>query len=164
MTMPVIFCPGNHCWKDIDGTTKNMYDRLKPVMKNPEFDYIDFGEFAIVTVDDGLKQITDNQLACLKQAIDSGKKILLVVHAPINLGEFGEEYVNKLSPYFFLGAKGDCENAFEFNHIISENEDSFIAVLAGHIHAFAEGKIGKSLMQYTTSSGLIGACREIIIK
>ena len=39
-----------------------------------------------------------------------------------------------------------------------------LAVLAGHIHMNYEEKITEKLMQYTASSGLIGAGREIIIK
>ena len=36
--------------------------------------------------------------------------------------------------------------------------------LCGHIHSAREYKITENLMQISTSSGLIGACREIIIK
>ena len=87
-----------------------------------------------------------------------------MVHAPIYLGESGEELKNKLSPYFLVGVEGDPENAIEFNKLIKENDEKIIAVLAGHIHFFYEGNVTDKLKQYTTSSGLIGACREITVK
>ena len=89
---------------------------------------------------------------------------MLVVHAPLNIGEFGEGLSKKLSPYFLQGVEGDPENAFKFNEIVKNNDDKIIAVLAGHIHCFYEGKATEKLWQMTTSSGLIGAGREIIIK
>ena len=161
---PIIYCPGNHAWISEDGTRGNQYDRIKPFIKDPECDSFDFGEFEIVTVDNGTKNITDRQLAFLKEKLSGEKKILLVVHAPIYLGESGEELKNKLSPYFLVGVEGDPENAIEFNKLIKENDEKIIAVLAGHIHFFYEGNVTDKLKQYTTSSGLIGACREITVK
>lgn len=162
--IPVVYCPGNHDWISESGEHLNQYERIKPITKNPACNSFDFGEFEVVTVDNGNKQITDYQLDFLKAKLNSNKKILLVVHAPLNLGESGEELKNRLSPYFLLGVDGDCSNAYKFNSLVKENDDRIIAVLTGHIHAFHEGNITDNLKQYSTSSGLIGACREIIIK
>ena len=160
----IIYCPGNHASHDEYGNHRNMYDRFKGLIDSPEIDVVDFGEFEIVTVDNGAKQITDYQLTRLKEEIDKGKKILLVLHAPLNLGEFGEQMRKKISGYFLLGVEGDGENAFKFIDLIKENDKSFIAVLAGHIHTAVEYPITDNLIQYTASSALIGYGREIIIK
>lgn len=72
--------------------------------------------------------------------------------------------IKEKSPYFLLGVKGDSENCFKLNQLIADNSDKLIAVLAGHVHCFFEDSIKGSLNQYTTSSALIGAGREIIIK
>ena len=162
--VPVIFCPGNHCSMDINGEYKNMYHKISKVIPNPEYSSYEFEDFNILTFDNGTKKITDNQLKFLEEKLKENKKILMVLHAPLNLGEFGKEYVNKMSPYFFQGVAGDTENAFKFNELVKENDDRIIAVLAGHIHSFAEGKLTNNLMQYVCSSALIGAGREIIIK
>ena len=163
--LPVIYCPGNHDWMDITGVHGvNQYHRLIPVIKSPACDSHDFGEFEIVTIDNGTKNITDKQLEFLKEKLNGDKKILLVVHAPLYLGESGEEIRSKMSPYFLMGVEGDCENAHLFNELIKENDQKIIAVLTGHIHAFHEGNITDNLKQYSTSSGLIGSMREIIIK
>ena len=100
----------------------------------------------------------------MRAEIESGKKIVLVLHAPLNLYEFGAETGKILDPYFLMGSEGDSENAFEFVRLVKENDSHFICVLAGHIHAAQEYKITPNLMQITTSSGLIGAGRQIIIK
>lgn len=162
--LPVIYCPGNHASLSTDGVYSNMYDRLAPIIKNPAFDVFDMGEFEIVTVDNGLKQITDDQLSRLQKEIEGNKKILLVIHAPLKLGEFAEKMNDKLEDYFFCGADTDEKNAHEFVRLVKENDDRFIAVLAGHIHGATEYHITDSLMQYTASSGLIGYGREIIIR
>ena len=162
--LPVVYCPGNHAWISEDGTRMNQYDRIKPFIKNPECDSFDFGEFDIVTIDNGTKNITDRQIEFLKEKLSGNKKIVLIVHAPLYLGESGETLKNNLSPYCLAGVEGDCQNALEFNSIVKANDEKIIAVLAGHIHAFHEGNITDNLKQYTTSSGLIGACREITIK
>lgn len=162
--IPIIYCPGNHCSMNINGEHVNLYDKIKDVIPNPSFASYEFDDFSILTFDNGEKKITCEQLDFLKEKLNGEKKVLIVVHAPLNIGEFGKEYVKKLSPYFFLGVEGDCENAFKFNEIIKENDEKIIAVLAGHIHSFAQGKLTDNLMQYVCSSALIGAGREIIIK
>lgn len=163
--LPVVYCPGNHDWVNEAGEHNVcQYNRLMNAIKNPECDSYDFGELELVTIDNGTKMITDKQIEFLKSKLGTDKKIVLVVHAPLYLGESGEEIRSKMSPYFLCGVEGDPEKAIEFNRIVKENDDKIVAVLAGHIHAFHEGKLTDSLTQYTTSSGLIGACREIIIK
>ena len=163
--VPVIYCPGNHDWINEAGEHNvYQYHRIMPIIKNPDCDDYDFEEFKVVTIDNGTKMITDKQIEFFKSKLSSDKKIILVVHAPLYIGESGEEIRSKMSPYFLCGVEGDPQNAIEFNRLVIENEQKIIAVLAGHIHAFHEGKLTDNLKQYTASSGLIGACREIIIK
>ena len=159
----VVYCPGNHAHHDEKGVHRNMYSRFEGLIENPELDVFDFGEFEIVTIDNGTKQITDNQIKRFKQELEKNKKILLVLHAPVKLGEFGEIMGAKIGNYFLL-SEDDGENARELLRLIKENDERLIAVLAGHIHGSVEYHITDKLMQYTTSSALIGKGREIIIK
>ena len=162
--LQVIYCPGNHDWINEFGEHLNQYDRINPIVKNPDCDSFDFGEFEIVTIDNGTKQITQRQIDFLKEKLRNDKKILLVLHAPLYLGDSGEELKAQKSPYFLAGVDGDSPLTIEFNRIVEENDSKIIAILAGHIHAFHEGNVTDKLKQYTASSGLIGACREIILK
>lgn len=159
----VIYCPGNHAHHDEYGVRRNMYERFEGLISSPEFDVFDFGEFEIVTVDNGMKQITSNQVKRLNEEIVKNKKILLVLHAPIKSGEFGQIMGEKIGDYFLL-SKDDGENARAFIEAIENNDDRFIAIFAGHIHGSVELSITKNLIQYTTSSALIGKGREIVIK
>ncbi len=161
--IPVIYCIGNHGYINENGEHLNQYDRLKDIIPRPEYDSIDFEEFDLLTFDNN-KPITDSQLEFLKEKIASNKKLLLVEHKPLLLGEFGERLFNEIGAYFFIGNENDTENTKEFVNLVKENSHRFIAVLCGHIHSAKEYKITENLMQITTSSGLIGACREIIIK
>ena len=162
--IPVIYCPGNHESISENGEHINQYERLVDVINEPSANSVDFGEFEIVTIDNGTKKITDSQISYLENKFETNKKILLVVHAPLNLGEFGSRMIKEKSPYFLLGVKGDSENCFRLNRLVMENSRKIIAVLTGHVHCFYEGAIDECLNQYTTSSALIGAGREIIIK
>ena len=162
--LPVIYCPGNHESLDIDGKYKNLYKRLTPIIKNPSFDMWDYGEFKIITIDNGTKNIADNQIDNLLLELKEDKKILLVLHAPLRLGEFGDLSTSKFGSYFVMGVDGDPENVHRLIQIIDENQDKFIGILAGHVHTSFESPVGDSLMQITTSSALIGVGREIIIK
>jgi len=163
INVPIIYCLGNHDYMDIDHGYTNPYEILKPFTKHPEFNIIDYDEFTILAVDNN-KQISDSQLALLKEQIEGDKKLLLVEHKPLLLGEFGEKHLDRIGAYFFLGTERDNEKTMEYVNLIKENSNRFIAVLCGHIHFASEYKITEDLMQISTSSGLIGAGREIIIK
>lgn len=162
--LPVVYCPGNHAWISAYEGWGNYYDQLAPIIKNPAFDVYDFGEFEIVTVDNGRKNITDYQLERFKKELAGDKRILLVIHAPLNMGEFSEKMTGFLANYHLCGAECDPPNTHEFLRLVKENDRRFIAVLAGHIHGATEHRITDRLMQYTASSGLIGFGREIIIR
>ena len=159
-----VYCPGNHATHDEHGNHRNMYERFKGLIDNPEIDVTELEELKIVTIDNGTKNITQNQINRFRQELDTDKKIILVVHAPLKLGEFGEVMGKKLENYFLMGAEGDGENAHELLRIVKENDERLIAVLAGHIHGAVQHPVTDKLVQYTASSGLIGYGREIIIK
>ncbi len=162
--LPIIYCPGNHCSMNEYGEHINQYDRIKDLFpSSPYFQAFDYEEFEIIAVDNNLP-ITDGQLNLLKEKILSDKKLLLIEHKPLLLGEFGEIMLEKIGSYFFMGTKNDDDNTMEFVNLVKENSHRFIAVLCGHIHSAKEYKITDNLMQISTSSGLIGAGREIIIK
>ena len=160
----VIYCLGNHATHDEYGNHRNMYDRFEGLVENPDFDIFDFGEFEIVALDNGSKTVTPSQLEKLKNEIQKGKKILLVIHIPLRIGEFGKIMGEQIGGYFLMGSDGDDASAFELNRLVEENASSFIAILAGHIHTSVEHNVSENLKQYTTSSSLIGYGREIIIK
>ena len=163
LQIPVIYCLGNHAYINEEGNRLCQYDRLSQLIKSPELASYDFGEFELIAIDNN-KPISENQLAFLKEKLESNKKLLLVEHKPLLLGEFGEKLLDKLGTYFFVGTENDADTTKKFVNLVEEHSDHFIAILCGHIHSAREYKITENLMQISTSSGLIGAGREIIIK
>ena len=161
--VPVFYCLGNHEHLNENHDKVNQYDRLKDLTSTPEYCSVDYEDFELLIVDNN-KPISIEQLNFLKDKIASGKKLILVEHKPLLLGEFGEKMLDKIGEYFFIGLDKDDDITKEYVNIIKENDSHFIAVLCGHIHSAREYKITENLMQISTSSGLIGACREIIIK
>ena len=161
--LPIIYCPGNHEHIHISGKRQNMYDWFEDLIPHAAFDCRDFGDFDVVTLDNGQKIITDEQLAAMRAHISKGKKTVLVLHAPLAMGEFYEKMREKIGSYFWFGAPTDDENVHAMVDLIRENASQFICVLGGHIHGFVELPVAENLVQYTTSSGLIGSGREIIL-
>lgn len=162
--IPIIYCPGNHESIYVDGTHTRLYEKLKPVMDKPAFDKVDFDEFKVITIDNATKDITDEQLDLLSKEVKEEKKILLVVHAPICIGEFGREAISKFGSYFVMGIENDPPNTHKLIDIINNNIEKFICILAGHVHTNFEASVSGNLKQITTSSALIGVGREIILK
>lgn len=161
--IPVIYCLGNHEHLNENHDKINQYERLKDLTKSPEYSSVDYGDFELLVIDNN-KPISKEQLNFLKDKIATDKKLLLVEHKPLLLGEFGEKLLDRIGEYFFIGLENDDETTKAYVNLIKENDSHFIAVLCGHIHSAREYKITENLMQISTSSGLIGACREIIIK
>lgn len=162
--IPVIACLGNHAMINVNGEHFNQYDRVKRVVTNPEMDSFDFGEFEVLTFDNGRPDITKEQIEFLNGKLKEDKRYILVVHKPLNLGEFGEKLKGEVGSYFFMGTDNDTDLAKEFVGIIERNSDRFIAVLCGHIHTAKDFEIAENLRQISTSSGLIGAGRKITVR
>jgi 3',5'-cyclic AMP phosphodiesterase CpdA len=162
--VPVIYIPGNHEHMDEKEAHRNCYDLLTPIMLDPAFRVFDYGEFEIVAFDDAQKDATDEQIAALEAECAKGKPIVLLVHIPINLGYFKTTVRSQIGHYFLFGVEYDTENARKLVDVIARPDNNIVAILAGHIHYTAEGEFTEGRMQYTTSSGLIGGCREITVK
>lgn len=163
-SIPVVYCPGNHEYMSEE--KKNIYQkhRLAGLVDELGIQVVDYNEFLLVAFDNGSDEITDYQVNKLKELIKTNKKLLLVAHKPLLLGEFGEELLNKIGSYFFMGKETDSENTKNILNLVKENDNHFIGVLCGHIHSAHEYKITEKLVQISTSSGLIGAGREITIR
>ena len=165
ISIPIIYCPGNHEHMDENGNKFDDCDaRIKEILPKAEFDSIELDEFKVIAIDNGGMDVNEKQLELLKAELQGDKRILLIQHKPLNLGCFGKELLDKIGSYFFMGTEHSSNVTKEFVELINQNSEKFIAVLCGHIHAAKEYEIANGLLQISTSSGLIGACREIIIK
>ncbi len=164
LPIPVIYCPGNHEYMSEAEKNIDQKHRLTGLVDESGIKVIDYDEFLLVAFDNGGDMITDYQVSKLEELIKTNKKILLVAHKPLLLGEFGDKLLDKIGSYFFMGKEADSDNAKRVVKLVKENDSHFIAILCGHIHSAHQYKITENLNQISTSSGLIGAGREIIIK
>lgn len=162
--MTVVYCLGNHEYMSATEKNVDQKNRLVGLIDVDGVHIIDYEDFLLVALDNGSNVITDYQVEKLEELIKTNKKILLAMHKPLLLGEFGENLLDKIGSYFFIGKENDCENAKKIVRLVKENDDHFIGVLCGHIHSAYEYRITEKINQISTSSGLIGAGREIIIK
>lgn len=164
LPMPAIYCPGNHEYMSEIEKNIDQKHRLIGLLDTKGIEAIEYDDFLLVAFDNGSDIITDYQIEKLEELINTNKKIILAMHKPLLLGEFGDNLLSKIGSYFFMGKESDCKNVKKIVSMIKENDDRFIAVLCGHIHSAHEYKITKNLKQISTSSGLIGAGRIITIK
>ena len=134
---------------------------------SPGFWVRDFGEFVIVGMDDGDKEIREEQLELLQKQFEVGKPILLLIHIPILTQaimppvqqKWGEDGPN----YFLLGQESDTELSRCFCHMLADPVAPVAAVFAGHIHLSHAGEIIPGRMQYVSGPAFEGRIRKYVI-
>lgn len=164
LPIPVIYCPGNHEYMSAVEKNIDQKWRLTGLVDENGIQAVNYDDFLLIAFDNGGDLITDYQVQELGNLIKNNNKILLTLHKPLLLGEFGNKLLDKIGSYFFMGKEKDCENAKKIVRLVNDYDDHFIGVLCGHIHSAHEYKITENLKQISTSSGLIGAGRIITIK
>lgn len=130
-------------------------------MKN-EIQTIDLGDMVIVGLDNSQRKISVAQLDALKRFVEDGKPILLVMHVPI-MNDENRELLLKSGVYFQLNYDGCPKENLEFIDFIKENGNSFVAILAGHLHYSNVSKISDEVTQYVTSQGVTGNIHRYVI-
>jgi hypothetical protein len=151
---PYLFCCGNHEYPSA------LFQDL--CQGNTDLNYVDFGEFMVVSINNPTRTITISQLRAFEKLLDLKKPIILAMHIPImtkyNLAEF-----MKLDSYYSM-KYNDCDEITRsfIDMVCSSSEVK--AVLCGHTHGSISSLIAPDKPQYCCSSGLIGSVNKIIIK
>lgn len=153
---PYIAVCGNHENKD-----EIPEGNAVSAMKN-EIQYLDLGDMVIIGLDDSKREISESQIAFLKARITDDKPILLLMHVPI-MTDGNREKLLKSGEYFQLNYNGCPSRNLEFIKLIEDNSDSFVAVLAGHLHYPNVSEIAGGLTQYVTGQGVTGNIHRYII-
>jgi len=129
---------------------------------------VDFGEFALVGLDNGDKRMQEEQLDLLEQAFQAGKPLLLLIHIPIITEAILEPVRQKWGEngpdYFLLGKETDTELSRRFCRMLADTEAPIAAVFAGHIHLSHAGEIIPGRMQYVSSPAFEGVIRKYILE
>ncbi len=160
---------GNHERSGVEPAgSRDFYPAYADLMHgSPGFWTHDFGEFVIVGMDDGDKQIREEQLELLQKQFEAGKPVLLLIHIPIMTEaimppvqhKWGQDGPN----YFLLGQERDTELSQRFCRMLADPAAPIAAVFAGHIHLSHAGEIIPGRMQYVSSPAFEGRIRKYMI-
>ncbi len=127
-----------------------------------EIQVLSLGDMIIVGIDNSKRTISRAQIDFIKEKINEGLPILIVMHIPIMTDENHEKLSNS-GEYFQLNYDGCPAENIEFVNLLKDNSDKFIAVLAGHLHYSNTSVIANSLTQYVTGQGITGNINKYII-
>jgi len=162
---------GNHeraCCSDEEKETRGFYRFYSDLMcHSPAIWVRDFEEFMIVGIDNGDKNIRQEQLEALKKLFALKKPILVLLHIPIISEAILPPVQNKWGEqggtYFLLGQPDDPVLSRQFCKIIKDPLSPIAAVFAGHIHLFHSGELSPGRMQYTSAPCFEGVIRKYVI-
>ncbi|MGD9909900.1 MAG: metallophosphoesterase [Candidatus Izemoplasmatales bacterium] len=151
---PFLYSLGNH--------ESPSYQFQELCQGKTDFNYIDLNDFFIVSIDNSLGKISQQQLESLKNLIETNKPILLAMHIPI-MTELNETDLSKLDSYYSIKYSHCDETTSQFINLIT-NASEIKAILCGHTHGSILSYIAPNKPEYCCSSGLIGKVNKIIIK
>lgn len=153
---PMMAVCGNH-EKEAEIPEEGLISMMKkPVQK------IEFDDLIIIGFDNSQRVITKEQNDALKQALSSGKTVIIAMHVPI-MTVGNEQALRRAGEYFQLNYDGCSEENLEFINTIKANAGSVAAVLAGHLHFICNSEITEGVTQYVSSQGITGNLNKYII-
>jgi len=160
---------GNHERSGVEPAgSRDFYPAYADMMYgSPGFWTRDFGEFVIVGMDDGDKQMRQEQLDLLEKQFGQGKPILLLIHIPILtdaiMRPVRQKWGENGPDYFLLGQETDTELSRRFCSMLADPSAPVAAVFAGHIHLSHAGEIIPGRMQYTSGPAFEGVIRKYVL-
>ncbi len=179
--LPYLYTAGNHDWH-YEGMAGSLFDlradwiqkRLLPLYQqnDPLMQVKELHGVRIVVLDNSNYQVTEAQLAFLKQQLSYGQPLLLQVHIPlyapgrsVGYGCGHPEWGAKTDRNYELERRerwpvnGHTATTLEFHRTVF-NSPQVIGVLAGHIHRPSLDIIN-GIPQIVSEANAVGACLEI---
>ncbi len=157
-----VFCIGNHDW-----THARDYQSEEQRKKNmPRFNGIfrkdgngdcelyvrDYGDFALVSIDDGRGTVSKKALDTLKNFAKSKKNVIILMHIPVYADTLTEDCVKVWGGDGCIGSEETkwridavTEEFVEFLH---SEESTVSAIIAGDIHFDHTDRISEKTVQY----------------
>jgi len=149
LSVPWLAVCGNHD-KARDIPDGYLFSRVKQPVQ-----LLDLGDLVLFGIDNSERAITAQQNEALRQALTLGKPLVIVMHIPI-MTEGNKELLTDCGEYFRLNHPDADRETLEFIHILEQNTDRILAVLAGHLHFGNISEIAPGLTQYVSSQGILG--------
>jgi len=153
------------------------YDLVQAHFKNNLlFDSRILGGINFVAVDDGYYRFDKDQLARMKQEIEKGLPIVLMMHNPLFTPDLNqalldmgnscgyctgapEAFMTNYDDYRYRQQKPDEDTLAFMDYIYSQ--PLIKCVLAGHMHYDFDTRLPSGIMQYVTGAGYRECAREI---
>ncbi len=155
--------PGNHDHVD-DGEEGDTAEAFRQVMGDvPQYFVEEWDGFDILGFADGFVKVTDEQVSFLENRLNTGKPVIVLLHAPIYTEKTREAVYPMWGYNWMIGDPGRPEGKqtdanFRFRDILAQS-DAVKAVITGHVHTSSQGD-----KQYTTAPAFAGNYRIIKIK
>lgn len=160
-----VFAPGNH---DIieDNSSENLKDLFNEITGGCyEFRKIEYGEFNIIAINDGRIEINENQYLMTKKALDTNKKSIILLHAPVYHTEQKDAVWNYWGYNWMIGEEQQSETNRRFLKLLEDNRNKIAAIFAGHVHmALGDNLQNQALLpQYIAAPCFCGYLRVVNI-
>lgn len=168
--IPWLYSMGNHDFEyGSEYFSKTAYAEYLPRLKeisdtNSGFQIMEQEDFLIFAADDKNNQISEETLNGLKEAMETGKPILLVMHVPIepltesslvkdSIEVWGASDSGNSRVLIGEHACTPRETTQEFLDLVLAKDSPVFLVLAGHIHFYHKDNLTENLTQIVTGAG-----------
>ena len=168
----ILYTPGNHeHWiisHDEAESSQVSWDKMSSLMQGcSDFWVKDYGEFLIVGIDNAEHEVSEHQVKLLKQQMQRGLPIFLLVHIPFYsqpLMRDIEKRWGEPNTYFVFETDNMSDSSKEFCALVRDPQGSVVSVFAGHIHAAHTGEYASGKIQYVSAPLHDLYVRKIIIQ
>ena len=178
---PYLYTFGNHDWeypgKPWGGATRSEHHgAFRRLMQTDPFaQSVVAGGINLVAIDNSTYQVSEAQLAFMKEQLARGLPTLLFMHIPIYVPSLLEDVMKKWHAPIMMAAEcwdeearrrwmvGETEpSTAEFFRLLNDNpHENLIGVFCGHVHFPHRDAFGRGSVQYVTKHGFEGGYRVI---
>lgn len=126
----------------------------------------ELGEVLFVSFNDASHSVSPEALSELRKILNGERPVILVHHIPLSAPELHNDAVRILKDshkYYILGYIGERQGVDEYHELLTKEQTSLKACLAGHLHFAHKDTFENGVIQYTSGPCLNGYARIIDI-
>jgi DNA repair exonuclease SbcCD nuclease subunit len=178
---PYIYCTGNHDFEyGNEYFSQTAYDeylpRLDKMRQEGTYSIEEYDDLVIIAVNDHNNQIDHTSVEGLKEAINTGKPVVVVLHVPIEPltgdGSLLQESIDvwgatsEGKSKVIIGDDGCSPNkdTQEFVNLITAEDSPVQLVLGGHIHFYHKDKLNDFVTQIVSGAAYEGYALSVTLK
>ena len=161
LQMPYLFALGNHDWTyPWNYMTEEGKEEYLPLLSeavgNTAFSKLEFPDLVIAAVDDSTDQVNEDAISGAESTMQEGKPVIL--HVPLYNEELAEQAKEIWGNPIVLGKGGiePDETSQKLLDMVYDENSPVAAVLAGHVHFRAQGKLNDRIVQIVSDGSFTG--------